>query len=83
MIRGIMGNHNWARLVFWLILLSGFLVTTLEDNLGKDEIFLSQFMAPSTGKVNEQMVKICLFFCLSSSFDSFNIIIKLSCVVGV
>lgn len=60
MIRGGGGmcNHNWARLVFWLLLLSGFLVTTLEENSEKDEIFRSQFKAPSTDMVNEQMVKI-------------------------
>lgn len=57
MIRGGMGNQNWARLVFWLILISGFLVLTLEESSEKDETFLSQFKAPSTGKVNEQMVK--------------------------
>lgn len=56
MIRGGMGDQNWARLVLWLILLSGFLVITLED---KDETFLSHFMAPST-RQDEQMVKICL-----------------------
>uniref|UniRef100_A0A1J3FMH3 Formin-like protein n=1 Tax=Noccaea caerulescens TaxID=107243 RepID=A0A1J3FMH3_NOCCA len=57
MIRGGMGNQNWARLVFWLILISGFLVLTLEESSEKDETFLSQFNAPSTGKVNEQMVE--------------------------
>lgn len=60
MIRGGMGNQNWARLVFWLILISGFLVLTLEESSEKDETFLSQFNAPSTGKVNEQMVNIAL-----------------------
>jgi hypothetical protein len=58
MIRGGMGDQNWSRLVFWLILFSGLLVITLEENPEKDEIFLSQFMAPSTGQVNEHMVKI-------------------------
>lgn len=62
MIQGGMGDQNWTRLVFWLILLSGFLVITLEENSDKDEIFLSQFMAPSTGQVNEQMVKIVFCF---------------------
>ncbi|XP_010448449.1 PREDICTED: formin-like protein 5 [Camelina sativa] len=58
MIRGGMGDQSWTRLVFWLILLSGFLVVTLEENAEKDETFLSQFMAPpSTGQVNTQMVE--------------------------
>ncbi|CAH8297935.1 unnamed protein product [Eruca vesicaria subsp. sativa] len=52
-----MGDQNWSRLVLWLILISGFLVITLEDNLAKDEAFLSLFMAPSTRKVNEQIVE--------------------------
>ncbi|KAF8116876.1 hypothetical protein N665_0014s0136 [Sinapis alba] len=59
MIRGGgMCNLNWARLVFWLVLLSGFfLVITLEESSEKDEIFLTQFMVPPTGHVNEQMVE--------------------------
>ncbi|KAF8092879.1 hypothetical protein N665_0399s0015 [Sinapis alba] len=52
-----MGNQNRGGLVLWLILISGFLVITLEDNLEKDESFLTQFVAPSTRKVNEQMVE--------------------------
>ncbi|XP_010443043.1 PREDICTED: formin-like protein 5 [Camelina sativa] len=57
MIRGGMGDQNCTRLVLWLILFSGFLVVTLEENIEKDETFLSQFMAPpSTGQVNTQMV---------------------------
>ncbi|VYS70353.1 unnamed protein product [Arabidopsis thaliana] len=50
-----MGDQNWSRLVFWLILFSGLLVITSEENSEKDEILLSQFMAPSTGQVNEHM----------------------------
>lgn len=53
-----MCNQNWARLVLcWLVLISGFfLVITLEESPEKDETFLTQFMAPSTGHVDEQMV---------------------------
>ncbi|WZZ39235.1 formin-like protein 5 [Brassica napus] len=59
MIRGGgMCNQNWARLVLWLVLLSGFfLVIALAQSSEKDETFVSQFMAPSTGHVNEQMVQ--------------------------
>ncbi|ESQ43002.1 hypothetical protein EUTSA_v10012631mg [Eutrema salsugineum] len=57
MIRGGMCYHNWACLVVWLTLLSGFLVITLDGNSEKDEAFLSHFKAPSTGQVNEQMVE--------------------------
>ncbi|KAL1206516.1 Formin-like protein 5 [Cardamine amara subsp. amara] len=57
MIQGGMGDQNWTRLVFWLILFSGFLVLTLGENSEKDEAFLSQFMAPSTGQGNEEMVE--------------------------
>ncbi|CAN6861350.1 unnamed protein product [Brassica oleracea] len=53
-----MGYQNRGGLVLWLILISGFLVvTTLEENIEKDEAFLTQFVAPSTGMVNEQMVE--------------------------
>ncbi|KAG2299354.1 hypothetical protein Bca4012_010925 [Brassica carinata] len=56
MIRGGggMGNRHWARLVLWLILISGVLVITLQDNLEKDEAFLTQFVAPSTRKFNDE-----------------------------
>nr|VDC87969.1 unnamed protein product [Brassica oleracea] len=55
---GGMCNQNWARLVLWLVLLSGFfLVIALAESSEKDETFLSQSMAPSTGHVNEQMVQ--------------------------
>ncbi|CAF2121663.1 BnaA03g11760D [Brassica napus] len=55
---GGMCNQNWARLVLWLVLLSGFfLVTTLAESSEKDETFISQFMAPSTEQANEQMVE--------------------------
>ena len=58
-----MCNQNWARLVLWLVLLSGFfLVIALAQSSEKDETFVSQFMAPSTGHVNEQMVKILSFY---------------------
>lgn len=54
-----MCNQNWARLVLLLVLLSGFfLVIALAESSEKDETFISQFMAPSTGQANEQMVKI-------------------------
>lgn len=56
------GMCNRALLVLWLVLISGFLVITLEENPEKDETLFSQFMAPSTGQVNEQMVKHCLMF---------------------
>ena len=60
---GGMCNQNWARLVLWLVLLSGFfLVIALAESSEKDETFLSQSMAPSTGHVNEQMVKILSFY---------------------
>lgn len=60
-----MGYQNRGGLVLWLILISGFLVvTTLEENIEKDEAFLTQFVAPSTGMVNEQMVSTCPFACL-------------------
>ncbi|KAG2333128.1 hypothetical protein Bca4012_017231 [Brassica carinata] len=51
------GMRNRALLVLWLVLISGFLVITLEENPEKDETLFSQFMAPSTGQVNEQMVE--------------------------
>lgn len=64
---GGMGNwHYWARLVLWLILISGFLVLTLEDYSEKDEAFLTQIVPPSARKVNEHMVsffsKLVCFF---------------------
>lgn len=54
---GGMGNWHCARLVLCLILISGFLVLTLEDYSEKDEAFLTQFVAPSARKVNEHMVE--------------------------
>ncbi|CAH8363477.1 unnamed protein product [Eruca vesicaria subsp. sativa] len=58
MLGGGMCNQNRSRLVLCLVLLSGFfLAIAFEESSEKDEIFLSQFMAPSTGHVNEQMVE--------------------------
>ncbi|KAJ0267104.1 Formin-like protein 5 [Hirschfeldia incana] len=54
---GMMGNQNLGGFVLWLILISGFLILTLEESLEKDEPFLTQFVSPSTRKVNEQLVE--------------------------
>lgn len=62
---GGMGNWHCARLVLWLILISGFLVLALEDYSEKDEAFLTQFVAPSARKVNEHMVTIALLLFFS------------------
>ncbi|RID40928.1 hypothetical protein BRARA_J00932 [Brassica rapa] len=53
-----MGNQNRGGLLLWFILISGFLViSSLEVNLDKDEPFLTPFVAPSTGMVNEPVVE--------------------------
>lgn len=60
-----MGNQNRGGLLLWFILISGFLViSSLEVNLDKDEPFLTPFVAPSTGMVNEPVVSTCPFVCL-------------------